>query len=304
MRPFLKNKIAAEVQPLSTTIGVLQAVVAPGEPGMPPTIDERLLALRTGITGQDTLIGPGMQNRTSALRLNAIEPQLTALTATVTALSNVVTARFADLGPRLSVAEAAVIAVQARVTAEEQATVAQQAKNTANDLADAARVAHDVSQDAQLALLTSRATDNETKIIAAQAKADAAKADAAAAINAAATAAANATAAQTAAAAAQAAAATAQTAAATQAARARTKLVPTPGMALGATATLNVVWDTPFPDAVYAVIPALVGGSLLGLGATVTAQTAAGCTVQIKNTLGLVLLAGAGTLDLFAYRAA
>lgn len=79
--------------------------------------------------------------------------------------------------------------------------------------------------------------------------------------------------------------------------------MPTPALALGATVTLDVAWDTPLADANYGVFVSMVGGSLLGLGATVTAQTATGCTIKIKNTLGLVLLAGAGTLEAFAYHA-
>jgi hypothetical protein len=70
---------AARLQELVEKTTQLETTVAPvAADGTPaPDIDTRLVNLRTAITGQRTLIGSNMQNRTSALRLNVLEPRVT-----------------------------------------------------------------------------------------------------------------------------------------------------------------------------------------------------------------------------------
>ncbi|WP_324671030.1 hypothetical protein [Hymenobacter sp. GOD-10R] len=184
--------------------------------------------------------------------------------------------------------------LKAQATANTQAiATAQAAANAAQAKADADEV---LAKAAQV-----KAEQALTAAQAAQASANTAQASATTAISNAASAATAASAAQSTATAAQTSATAAQTAVAALADRFRSKRISTPAMLIGAEATINVVWDKPFTDNLYTMNkPELVGGSILGLAAQVTAHTAAGCTVKIKNTLGLQLAAGAATLEITA----
>ena len=281
MNNIIRRYIQRGTESLQNTVGALQTAVVPEENGVPAKVDNRLRVMM----GQDFPLLPEGQDWEMNIRRNyfAIKGLGTALAA----LSESVTARFAELGPAVALALSTAQAAQADVEANELVDIAQAAELHA---VEAKAVAAQTKADAAQAL----ASGNTVAISAAQTKADAAQAKAEAAQ-------AQATAAIAAAAAAQAQATAASTATTALAGRIRTKRVATPAMAIGGTATMNVVWETPFPDNLYTMsAPALVSGSLLGLAATVTAHSPTGCTVQIKNTLGLVLLAGAGTLELNA----
>ncbi|TVT43125.1 hypothetical protein FNT36_03260 [Hymenobacter setariae] len=190
------------------------------------------------------------------------------------------------LQARLTTDEAAIAAAQAK--AEQALAAAQAAQTTANTAqakADAdAKAAADAQLTANQALALATTASNTAA--SAQTAATNAQASATTAIN-------NAAAAQTTATAAQA-------ATTALAAKFREKRVPTNQMALGATITQVVTWDTPFSDDKYSPIAELTGSGVLGLRADVLSWTAATVTVQIKNTLGLVLVAGAGTLIITA----
>jgi hypothetical protein len=84
--------------------------------------------------------------------------------------------------------------------------------------------------------------------------------------------------------------------------RIRTKRVQTPAMLISANPVVNVVWDTPFPDANYTLQATLqsTNSGLLGLIPTITAQSATGATVTLKVLLSLA--AGAGTVHFTAIK--
>jgi len=75
--------------------------------------------------------------------------------------------------------------------------------------------------------------------------------------------------------------------------------VPTPAMAVSATATITVTWPVAFADANYTISALPETSAVLG-SFTLISHTAGGCVVSVKN-IGLVaLLAGAATLHLLA----
>ncbi|TGE05547.1 hypothetical protein [Hymenobacter fodinae] len=83
----------------------------------------------------------------------------------------------------------------------------------------------------------------------------------------------------------------------------QTKRVVTPAMAVGASVPVAITWDTPMPSANYTVSALLGNNSLLGMTWVLAAspvQTANGCTIILKNTGLLALLASAGTIQLLA----
>lgn len=229
-------------------------------------------------------------------------------------LLGIMSVKFADLGPRLALAETALASSQAQASAQAAQLQFLDAKATltasatdANALAITALQTRQGAGEAAQALLAARLTTEDAAIAAAQATATAAQFAASQAQAGAATAQAKADADATLALAAQAAAEAAK-ATATQAlaastalaARFRTKRMVTPGVALGGTMSMAIVWDVPFADDKYNAVAEFEGLALLGLTAVVTNRTATGCTVTSKNVLGLQLLAGAGTVTVTA----
>lgn len=144
MRPFLAKKLAAAIQaatePLAQGLDLVQAQVGVASDELP--INTRLYNLRTDITGQATLIGPGMQNRTSALRLNVLEPETARQKVELDTLRDVVLQGFADVGTMFSL-----------LNSQRQLDLAAgQVERTRNDLQDA----KDALQDAALAQLAAQ----------------------------------------------------------------------------------------------------------------------------------------------------
>lgn len=75
--------------------------------------------------------------------------------------------------------------------------------------------------------------------------------------------------------------------------------VPTPAMAISATATIAVTWPVPFADDKYTVVALPETSALLG-SFTLISHTKEGCVVSVKNSGLVALLAGAATLHLLA----
>jgi hypothetical protein len=209
-----------------------------------------------------------LENVAQAARLDALDKQQAADRLDIAALQLAQAATEAKATAALSGVEADRLLAQAADAKANQA------------LADAA-TAKGLAQAAQAKADTASTSAAEAKGLAqtAQAKGEAAQASATTAIN-------N--------------AAAAQAAATAAGARLRTKRVPTVAMPLSGTVTQVITWDVAFPDANYNALPELEGSGLLNQMASVTARTPTTCTVQIKNTLGLLLAAGAGTLTLTA----
>ena len=137
MNGVIARQLAPLIAPLATDLSVVKDVV--GVAPDAPTVDERLDAQRIAITGQQTPIGPGMQNRTSALRLNAVEPDLASLRVEVATLRDVTLQGFADVNTLFNL-----------LNAERQLDLAAaQLERTRNDVQDA----KDALQDAALAQL-------------------------------------------------------------------------------------------------------------------------------------------------------
>lgn len=76
--------------------------------------------------------------------------------------------------------------------------------------------------------------------------------------------------------------------------------ISSPAMAIGAAVTVTVTWPVAFADNSYGVSVTPTTAALLGLSGGATTKTATGCIITLKNTLGLALLAGQGTLDIIA----
>jgi hypothetical protein len=233
----------------------------------------------------------------SANRLSALELQFAAL-------QNLVSAKFADLAPRLQLAEQTLTKTQAELAANRAADALADAKDNllesavrANTLDIAALKLQALADEALLSSTASAAAAAQFTASVARSEAQAAqqKADADAVATLAVKAVAEA---------AQASASQAQAALAALAGRFRTKQMSTPAVALGGTMTLQVVWDQPFADTNYNAIAEFEGLAVLNLTAVVTNRTATGCTVSSKNVLGLALLAGVGTVTITAIHAA
>jgi hypothetical protein len=285
---------SAPLVPLPQQIAELVGTDTPEADGLPTSIGGLRALIRTMLGQQQMPTGqwPMSMNR-SATRLNLLEPRVdtqaqdvAVLRAQVATLTDLLGSTRADLLPRLALAEASLLT------------------NTANDAAEAAKqeqvrlktVALESKQtatDTTLALVQTRLTQDEAAIAQAQATATAAKAKADAD--------------ETAAAVAQAIAIAARdTANANQVAlnalnaRFRLKRLPIPAIGIGATGTLNVVWDTPFADDNYNAVAQVEGVALLGLAADVTARTKDGCTVQLKNGLGIGITLASATVSITA----
>ncbi|MDO7849222.1 hypothetical protein Q5H92_22855 [Hymenobacter sp. M29] len=218
-----------------------QAVDLPAEMGPMASVDARLEAQRIAITGQQTPIGPRMQNRNNALRLDFVESRMDSAEAALlteqqatrlqqqvieqlTLGASATGAEVVALRARIELVRAAGVTTQAQLDANAAAdalTVARvqqlETQEAADHLADAAVLAYEQQNDARVALLEARLTKDEAAIATAQAKVDAAEAHAQQGIAAAATAQSKADTAQAAAAAAQASATTALANAATNA---------------------------------------------------------------------------------------
>jgi hypothetical protein len=288
------TQATAPLVPLPQQIAELVGTDTPEADGLPTSIGGLRALIRTMLGQQQMPTGqwPMSMNR-SASRLNLLEPRVdtqaqdvAVLRAQVATLTDLLGSTRADLLPRLALAEASLLT------------------NTANDAAEAAKqeqvrlktVALESKQtatDAALALVQTRLTQDEAAIAQAQATATAAKAKADAD--------------ETAAVVAQAIAIAARdTANANQVAlnalnaRFRLKRLPIPAIGIGATGTLNVVWDTPFTDDNYNAVAQVEGVALLGLAADVTARTATGCTVQLKNGLGIGITLASATVSITA----
>jgi len=301
--------LVQQIAPLQQTLSTLQNAVGTGEGAGLQSVDARARL----IMGQDYPMLDDGQVWPMSCRNNYFA--IAALQVQVQALADTLTARFAEFAPRLDLVQTQLTSVQAQQRADELADQALQAYAQATDAkaTEAQARAAEALAKTQLntaaeASLAAQLGKDEQAIAEARARAEAAFALATSATNTAAAAGtqsanaqASATQAISTAAGAQTTATAAQAAVVALAARTRTKRISTPGMAVGATATIKVTWDTPFADSNYTLsAPALVGGTLLGLAASITAQTAADCTVQIKNVLGLVIAAGAGILEVTA----
>ena len=64
-----------------------------------------------------------------------------------------------------------------------------------------------------------------------------------------------------------------------------------PALAAGALAAVSAIWPRPFADTNYSIAATINDPAVLLGNATVTAKTATGCTVSVKN-LGLSALTG------------
>jgi hypothetical protein len=264
------------------------------------------------LVGTTTVAAPGMSDMPQSL--NGLRAALFALLTRQAMLEQFVTAKFADMAPRLALAEQTVASTQAQGTATAALAAFLDAKDALQDAAIQANALDTLAlqkraaaEELALATLQARATADEALITATKDKADAAqfeatmaKGAAAAAQQKAEAAAAATTTAKAAADAAQATASTAQAGLATLTGRFRTKRLSTPAVAIGGTMKIDVTWDVPFPDDKYNAVAEFEGLGLLGLTAVVTNRTATGCTVVSKNVLGLQLLAGAGMVTVTA----
>lgn len=307
MNGIIAKLLADATAPLMTDLTLVkqQVGVAPDAPTV-PTVDARLLALRTDVTGQATLIGPRMTNRSSALRLDAFEAALALLDSKVTTLTDALAAQYASLAPRLEIGEANTrlsLANDALNAAAAQSADAKAAAAISKaEAADAKAVAARLVADAALALAQADQVGTaEAKAAATTAQAAADKAQATAS-DAAALAAADKVAAAEARALAAEAKTTALAAQATAdklAARFRGKLVATPAitLAVNGSTSVPVLWDTPFADANYEIELTPQGTSLLGVRLSYTSKTAAGFSLLLTNLGALSLAIAAGVVD-------
>jgi hypothetical protein len=224
----------------------------------------------------------------SANRLSALELQFAAL-------QNLVSAKFADLAPRLQLAEQMLTKTQAELAANRAADALADAKDNllesavrANTLDLAALKLQAVADEALLSSTASAAAAAQFTASVARSEAQAAQQKA------------DADAVATLAVKAQASASQAQAALAALASRFRNVRVATPAVDITGTMTMAITWPTPFVDSYYNAVPEFEGLALLGLEGAVSNRTPTGCTVTAKNILGLALLAGAGTLTVTA----
>jgi len=255
---------------------------------------------------------PGIDDMPKSM--NGLRAALFALTCRMDNMEKLSSAKFADYGPRLELAERTVASTQAQGAATAALAAFLDAKDTLHEQATHAN-ALDImvlqkqaaADELATAALAARATNNEGLITAAQAKADAAQSDTntlkagvATVQGKLDTVAAATSAAKVAADAAQLAATNAQAGLTALAARFRTKRLATTAVGIGGTMKIDVVWEVPFADDKYNAVPEFEGLALLGLTGTVSSRTAIGCTISAKNILGLALLAGAGTVTITA----
>ena len=153
-----------------------------------PTVDERIAAVaeaqRIAITGQQTPIGVGMQNRTSALRLNTLEPRvdlLEQLTQLLLSGASATDAVVKQTVARLELVRAAAVASDLRVVAGEVRLAALEAKDVLLASATEANRLDIVALKAADVVLQARASQDEVAIAAVQATATQARLEAAAA---------------------------------------------------------------------------------------------------------------------------
>lgn len=270
MLPLSPQELFAQAQQLIAQLQQVAGVPAEGEP---VPVDTRL----STVAGQALPTVPGGQRWPMSNR--ALYEAVAGLSAQLQVLTDLLAATRADVLPRLLLAQAAADKSLANDAANSARLDALALQEQADALADAALQAYQARAESAQAATQAQVSQAIAAAATAQSKAEAAQATATQA---------------------QALAQAAQASQALLAARFRVARLASPAIAVGGTGTLQVTWSPAFADDKYSVVAECEGAALLGLEATVTARTATGCTVQLKNSLGLNLALGAGTISLLA----